>query len=115
MRGKAVVKHFVLLLPAVFLLLVFWAESASAQAAGEETDSEETASTIELDAEELSIIVERAVSKRVRPLERELKDLKNEIRFHDILGGIGYIVGAMGIAFYFLGVLRKEKRAKKED
>jgi hypothetical protein len=36
--------------------------------------------------------------------------MQSEIRFRDILGGIGYIVGATGVAMYFLS-----KRQKKEE
>jgi nickel transport protein len=34
---------------------------------------------------------------------------ENQVRLHDVLGGIGWILGLMGLAFYFLGVRRKEK------
>ena len=60
------------------------------------------------DNEELQRLIETAVSQRIRPLQREIADLKEEIRFHDILGGIGYIVGTAGIVFYFLGVRKRD-------
>lgn len=57
---------------------------------------------------ELKKIVAKAVHKEVEPLREELIDYKNEVRIHDILGGIGYILGIVGISFYFLGVRRKK-------
>lgn len=33
-------------------------------------------------------------------LRREIHELKTSIRFHDILGGIGYIFGLVGLALY---------------
>ncbi len=42
-------------------------------------------------------------------LRREVNDLRAELRWQDILGGLGYILGLMGLAFYFLGV---EKRSR---
>lgn len=72
-----------------------------------EADDSNTALTTALDSEELTRLVEKAVAGKVQPLERELKNLKDEVRFHDILGGIGYLVGVMGVVFYFLGILRR--------
>jgi nickel transport protein len=67
-----------------------------------------------IDTRELAGIVEDAVARRVFPLERELQDLKDEVRLHDILGGIGYIVGFAGLAFYFLGVRRRDRRKPEQ-
>ena len=70
---------------------------------------------ITLEKAELQILIEKAVSKRIQPLQRELTAMKEEIRFHDILGGIGYIVGIMGITFYFFGVKKREKLLASEN
>jgi nickel transport protein len=56
-----------------------------------------------LQAQELSSLIDQAVAKRITPLQREIAELKSEIRFQDILGGLGYIAGIFGAAFYFLG------------
>jgi nickel transport protein len=50
------------------------------------------------------------VNHELVELRREFQDFRQEVRWHDVLGGIGYIVGVAGIAFYFLGVRRKELR-----
>jgi len=51
-----------------------------------------------------------AVSKEIGPLRTQINKYREEIqkyqekiRLHDILGGIGYIAGVAGLAFYFLG------------
>ena len=59
-------------------------------------------------AADLEAMVERAVSKQVRPLRAQLEAYEEKRRLHDILGGIGYIAGVAGVAFYFLGVRRRE-------
>jgi nickel transport protein len=64
--------------------------------------------TITLTQEELRTLVESAVVQKIRPLQREIADLKETTRLHDILGGIGYIMGIGGVVFYFLGVRRKK-------
>ena len=56
-----------------------------------------------------------AVGKQIAALRKDLDKYKNQLRLQDILGGIGYILGIMGLAFYFLGVRRKEKRSEAAD
>ena len=58
-------------------------------------------------ADELAAMVEEAVRKQVRPLREQLEGYEERRRLHDIIGGIGYIVGVAGIAFYFLGARRR--------
>lgn len=88
-------------------------ESSSAQSTGAVQNS--NAASASLDEEALTRKIEAAVAKRIRPLVREIGALKEEVRLHDILGGIGYIIGLAGVAFYFLGVRRRgQARIKKE-
>lgn len=42
-------------------------------------------------------LVEEAVSRELEPLREQLDAYQHSIRVHDILGGIGYIVGVMGV------------------
>jgi nickel transport protein len=56
----------------------------------------------------------RALGKQLAALRSDLNKYENQTRFHDVLGSLGYIFGIMGVAFYFLGVRRKEKRAAEE-
>lgn len=57
--------------------------------------------------QELAGMVEKAVSRQVAPLRRDLARFRSDVRLHDVLGGIGYILGLMGLAFFFLGARRK--------
>lgn len=60
-------------------------------------------------AVEIRAIVDEAVEARLRPLYSMLADMKEKSerpRLTDVIGGIGYIVGIMGIIMYF-----KSKRA----
>ena len=57
-----------------------------------------------------------SLEEKVDNLTRQITELRKQInryeerkRFHDVLGGIGYIVGLSGLAFYFLGVRRKQR------
>ena len=50
-----------------------------------------------------------ALEKQVAALRKDLDRFSNELRLQDILGGLGYILGIMGLVFYFLGVRRKEE------
>ena len=52
-----------------------------------------------------------ALTRQIVQLRKQLDDYEQKTRWRDVLGGIGYILGLMGVAFYFLGVRRKEKRS----
>jgi len=58
--------------------------------------------------DQLLAAVDRAVNKQVGRLREQLEGYEERTRLRDILGGIGYIMGLGGIAFYFLGVRRRE-------
>ena len=46
---------------------------------------------------DLEALVERAVQRQLAPLHEELDRYTHRVRIHDIIGGIGYIVGATGL------------------
>lgn len=56
---------------------------------------------VSLDNSVLRSEVERAVGKAIKPLMRELSTLRAEKSLADIIGGIGFIFGLLGIAMYF--------------
>ena len=56
-----------------------------------------------------------AIGRQVAALRRDFDRYRNELRLRDVLGGLGYILGIMGTAFYFLGVRRREKHFPTED
>jgi nickel transport protein len=51
----------------------------------------------------LKELIETAVDRQVVPLRRQLDRFENTLRVRDVLGGIGYIFGIMGLLFFFLG------------
>jgi nickel transport protein len=55
-----------------------------------------------MDDKQLEEIVERVVEKKIAPIRNMLKkNMDDSPRFRDIMGGIGYILGLMGVAAYF--------------
>jgi nickel transport protein len=48
--------------------------------------------------ESLEDVVAQAVASQVRPLREQLNDYEDQVRLHDVLGGIGYIAGIAGLA-----------------
>ena len=105
-----------LVLAVAALLLLAAAGTLCAQETAAENGQADSANAVSADPgrEELESMIGAAVAMRLRPLVREIRDLKDEIRLHDILGGIGYIVGLAGVAFYFLGT-RKRGRLRAKD
>jgi nickel transport protein len=58
---------------------------------------------LRISPEALQAVVEKAVARQVRPLREALHAYESRVRWHDVLGGIGYILGVAGIVFYLLG------------
>lgn len=50
---------------------------------------------------QLQAIIERAVAKQIRPLREELHAAQQRARWQDILGGLGYIFGLVGIVLWW--------------
>jgi nickel transport protein len=72
-----------------------------------DSTKEEMSSYVSL--EEIEDIVNKAVSKQIRPLREQLEGYEEKIRLHDILGGVGYIIGLMGLG-YFLGARKRRNK-----
>lgn len=47
-------------------------------------------------------LIAEAVRDEIRPLRRELTSYKEQTNIQTVLGGIGYILGLVGISFYWL-------------
>jgi nickel transport protein len=60
----------------------------------------------------LKELIEAAVNQQVVPLRRQLDRFENTLRVRDVLGGIGYIFGIMGLLFFFLGKRNKGRGGK---
>jgi nickel transport protein len=56
---------------------------------------------------DIEVLVERAVARQLAPIRRDLEESRNRQRFSDIVGGIGYIIGLMGLVLYFHARRRK--------
>jgi nickel transport protein len=49
----------------------------------------------------LAALVEDAVARQVGPLREQLQAYEDKVRLHDVLGGIGYILGLAGLALWW--------------
>lgn len=56
-----------------------------------------------MDTAALEDAVARAVAREVNPLREQIEAYEERIRLHDILGGLGWIAGVTGLAFFVLG------------
>jgi nickel transport protein len=50
---------------------------------------------------DLAALIEQSVARQVRPLREQLDSYQETVRWHDVLGGIGYIIGLGGLAYGF--------------
>ncbi len=57
----------------------------------------------ETDSEQIKTIVEQVLDSRLKPIMRELAMLRKDEgpSLNEIIGGVGYIFGLMGLAMYF--------------
>jgi len=55
---------------------------------------------LNMDMDQLKPIITRAVSQAVKPLQREISELKNKTSVSDLIGGVGYIFGLLGLFAY---------------
>ncbi len=68
--------------------------------ATEMDSSAQEQTTLQISAEEFEALIDKTVSKHIRPLREQLDRYEEKVRLHDILGGIGYIVGLMGLGYF---------------
>ncbi|MBI5194166.1 MAG: hypothetical protein HZA08_12115 [Nitrospirae bacterium] len=69
--------------------------------------SEQSIALAQTDTAELLLAVEKGVEKGVTPLMREFAGCKEHVFYSEIIGGIGYIFGVLGIVLFFQS--RKKK------
>ncbi len=55
---------------------------------------------LNMDMDQLKPLITRAVSQAVKPLQREISELKNKTSVSDLIGGVGYIFGLLGLFAY---------------
>lgn len=90
--------------------------SVAAAKTAPDTKTEETrsAETISINPAELQIMIETALEKKLKPAMKMLVALQNRRpTFKDIMGGMGYIFGLVGVAAYFR--YRPKKDPKSND
>ncbi len=61
-----------------------------------------------VDHEDLTARLE-SIDRQIVQLRKQLDGYEQKTRLHDVLGGLGYILGLMGLAYYFLGTRRKRE------
>jgi len=59
--------------------------------------------------------IEQAVHRQVAPLARKIEQMEQRIRWSDVLGGIGYIIGLTGMGFYLLGMRRSGPSGRRHE
>lgn len=64
------------------------------------TDTEITPATLKTCLPVLEPLITHSLNQQLQPLKEQLARYESKIRWHDVLGGIGYIFGLMGIVFY---------------
>jgi nickel transport protein len=64
-----------------------------------------------LDLQELEAMVSRLLDQKLAPIKAQLaqQNAKDPVTLHDVVSGLGWILGLVGIAAWFLG--RKAKPA----
>jgi len=78
-----------------------------AQTSPDAPDSERTGQPAS--SSETEKVVASTVAKQIRPMREQLDRLEERIRFRDVIGGVGYIFGVTGVAFYFLAMRKAQK------
>lgn len=63
-----------------------------------------------VDAAVLQQMIERSVSKQIKPLRKELQAYKEKASLQDVLGGIGYIFGLCGI-----GIWLRQRKSERQS
>lgn len=66
-----------------------------------------------VDLEQIKRIIDTSLDEKLKPIMRELaKAQQKGVSFTQVIGGIGYIFGLMGIILYFLS---KKKKGEKKN
>lgn len=65
---------------------------------------------VTVDPKVLRELIRESVAREVNPLREQLDEFKESVTWHDVLGGIGYIFGLCGVAFWFAGRRADSKR-----
>ena len=68
-----------------------------------ESKKNPSSATVQVDVEQIRIMMEKALDSRLKPIIKTLAKIQEERGpdFKEIIGGVGYIFGLMGLVLYF--------------
>ena len=69
-----------------------------------------TDATKQGESEITSLMLEKAIAKQIKPLRKEIQALKEKSGFRDMIGGIGYIFGLLGLVVFVREYLSKANK-----
>jgi len=86
---------------------------ATEKAQEPESRESEIKEVMQVDSEQIKIIIDTSLDEKLKPIMRQLtKAQQKEVSFTEVIGGIGYIFGIMGIILYFAS---KKKKGEKKN
>ncbi len=78
-----------------------------------ESRESEVKEVMQVDIEQIKRIIDSSLNEKLKPIIRQLtKAQQKKVSFTEVVGGIGYIFGIMGIILYFAG---KKKKGEKKN
>jgi nickel transport protein len=72
--------------------------SLPAPAAAPQAKAEPTPAGVAV-AGDLGVLIDQSIARQIRPLREQIDAYQEKIWWHDVIGGIGYIVGVAGLAY----------------
>ena len=87
-------------------------DAADADTATNNPVNEASPSSDQPSNRELKVMIETAVGQSIKPLMREVSEMKERRGFSDIVGGIGFIFGIIGVVFYMKARKGMSKQTK---
>jgi nickel transport protein len=78
-----------------------------------ESIESEVKEVMQVDLEQIKRIIDSSLDEKLKPIMKQLtKAQQKEVSFTEVVGGIGYIFGIMGIILYFAS---KKKKGEKKN
>jgi len=78
-----------------------------------ESTESEVKEVMQVDLEQIKRIIDSSLDEKLKPIMKQLtKAQQKEVSFIEVVGGIGYIFGIMGIILYFAS---KKKKGEKKN
>ncbi len=78
-----------------------------------ESIESEVKEVMQVDLEQIKRIIDSSLDEKLKPIMKQLtKAQQKEVSFIEVVGGIGYIFGIMGIILYFAS---KKKKGEKKN